>query len=81
MADSFACRMVRPATRANTSPTAACSRHTVSTVFVNAQDGAPRSYPDTAHFMRQVAQAGNGEFVRSRENASLSVMILRAIFG
>ncbi len=57
------------------------ARHTVSTVFVTGQDSARRSYPDTAVFMRQVALAGKGEFVRSSESASLSVTILRAIFG
>ena len=55
--------------------------HTVSTVFVDPRYSARRSYPDTASFLRQVAVSGGGQFVRSSENASLSVMILRAIFG
>ncbi len=55
--------------------------HTVSTVFVDPRFNARRSYPDTASFLRRVAVSGGGRFVRSSENASLSVMILRAIFG
>ncbi len=55
--------------------------HTVSTVFVDPPFAARRSYPGTASFLQQVAVAGGGQFVRSSENASLSVMILRAIFG
>ena len=55
--------------------------HTVSTVFVDPPYSARRSYPDTASFLRQVAVSGGGQFVRSSENASLAVMILRAIFG
>ena len=35
-AESFACWMVRLATRANTSPTATCSRQTSATVSVRA---------------------------------------------
>ena len=37
-------------------------------------------YPDAAAFMQRVARAGDGRFVRSDENASLSVTILQAIF-
>ena len=55
--------------------------HTVSTVFVDPPYSARRSYPDTASFLQQVADSGGGQFVRSSENASLSVMILRAVFG
>ena len=55
--------------------------HTVSTVFVDPRYSALRSDPVTASFLRQVAASGGGQFVRSSENASLSVMILRAIFG
>ncbi|MXX74887.1 MAG: VWA domain-containing protein [Holophagales bacterium] len=55
--------------------------HTVSTVFVDPRYSASRSYPETASFLRQVAVSGGGQFVRSSENASLSMMILRAIFG
>ena len=55
--------------------------HTVSTVFVDPGYDTTRSYPDTASFLREVAVSGGGQFVRSSENASLSVMILRAIFG
>lgn len=57
------------------------ARHTVSTVFVDGDDTGTRSYPDTATFLRRVADAGNGQFVRSSQNASLSITILRAIFG
>ena len=57
------------------------ARHTVSAVFVDDRDSSLRSHPDTASFMQQVALAGNGQFVRSSESASLSVMILRAVFG
>ena len=57
------------------------ARYTVSAVFVDDRDSSLRSYPDTASFMQQVALAGNGQFVRSSESASLSVMILLAVFG
>lgn len=57
------------------------ARHTVSTVFSDRGDTANRSYPETAAFMQQLAEAGGGQFIRSSESASLSVMILRAIFG
>ena len=55
------------------------ARHTVSSVLVDTTAVGPR-HPDTVAFMQQVAQAGGGQFVRSDENASLSVTILRAIF-
>ena len=54
------------------------SRHTISAVLVGT--GASRSLPDAAPFMRRVAPAGGGRFVRANERASLSVTILRAIF-
>ena len=57
------------------------AQHTVSTVFSDRGGTANRSYPETAAFMQQLAEAGGGQFVRSSENASLSVMILRALFG
>ena len=59
------------------------ARHTVSTVFVDTSQ-APPSHPDlvyTIAFMRQVADAGRGEFVAANENASLSLTILHALFG
>ena len=56
------------------------ARHTVSAVFVDTS--APGlSDPNTVPFMRSVADAGGGEFVRANEDASLSVTILRAIFN
>lgn len=55
--------------------------HTVSTVFVDPRYNTLRSYPDTASFLRRVAASGGGQFVRSSENVSFSVMVLRAIYG
>ena len=55
------------------------ARHIVSTVLVDSAAGSP-SRPDAASFMQSVAEAGGGQFVRSDEDASLSVTILRAIF-
>ncbi len=59
------------------------AQHTVSTVFVDTSGAGP-SHPlirHTVRFMRQVAQAGRGEFVAANENASLSLTILHALFG
>ena len=57
------------------------AHHTVSSVFVDTSVFAGRpAIPDTVTFMRRVASAGRGQFVRADENASLSVTILRAIF-
>ena len=53
--------------------------HTVSAVLVDTTDVA-RRHADAVPFMRSVAEAGNGQFVQSDQNASLSVTILRAIF-
>ena len=56
------------------------ARHTVSAVFVDTSITAGPGHPDAASFMRRVARAGAGQFVRADENASLSVTILRAVF-
>lgn len=51
-------------------------KYTVSSVYVD----TGRSYPDTAEFMLRVAQAGQGQFVAANREASISVVILRALF-
>ena len=55
------------------------ARHTVSSVLVDTTAIGPR-HPDAVSFMQRVAEAGGGQFVRTDENASLSVTILRAVF-
>ena len=55
------------------------ARHTVSSVLVDTTAVGPR-HPDAVSFMQGVAEAGGGQFVRTEENASLSVTVLRAIF-
>ena len=55
------------------------ARHTVSAVFVDTSATGPQ-HPDTASFMRRVAEAGQGQFVPANENASLSLTILHALF-
>lgn len=57
------------------------ARHTVSTVFSDRGDTASRSFPETAAYLQELAEAGGGHFVRSSESASLTVVILRALFG
>ncbi len=56
------------------------ARHTVSAVLVDASELGP-AYPDTPAFMQRVAAAGGGQFVRADEQASLSVIILQALFS
>ena len=73
----------RPSRDAGTFAARTGSQHTVSTVFVDTS-GADPSHPyirHTVRFMRQIAQAGRGEFVATTENASLSLTILHALFG
>ena len=57
------------------------ARHTVSTVFSDRGDTVNRSFPETAAYLQELAEAGDGRFVRSSESASLTVVILRALFG
>ena len=55
------------------------ARHTVSSVLVDTT-AVGRRHPEAVSFMQRVAEFGTGQFVRSDENASMSVTILRAVF-